>query len=182
MTLLYGLARSTNLYDLASWYRGFSAGGPNAPLLTASILFLLVGFGFKIAMVPFHMWGPDVYQGAPTPVAVFLAVASKAVGMAVRLRPLLMVLPKPVGVLAVLAAVTMALGNLLAVPQRNVKRLLAYSSIGHVGYILMGFVASRAAARASGSQPLGIRDGGPGPSGRIAYLTGCSLHTACCRW
>jgi len=171
MTLLYGLAHSTNLYDLSEWYRGYS-GGPNAALLTAAIFFVLVGFGFKIAMVPFHMWVPDVYQGAPTPVTAFLAVASKAVGMAVLLRTFLVGLPAPVGVLAVLAAVTMTVGNLLAIPQRNVKRLLAYSSIGHVGYVLMGFVASQAAARAMGGYGNGALAADLGLQGVLVYLAG----------
>lgn len=150
MSLLYGLVHSTNLYDVAAWYRAVPAGG-YPTLLHAAIFFMLAGFGFKIAMVPFHMWVPDVYHGAPTPITAFLAVASKAAGMAVFLRVFLVALPFPVGVLTVLAGLTMTVGNLLAIPQKNLKRLLAYSSIGHAGYILMGLVASQAASRASGT-------------------------------
>lgn len=174
MSLLYGLARSTNLYELAAWYAGYG-GGPNDSLLTAAIFFLLVGFGFKVAMAPFHMWVPDVYQGAPTPVTVFLAVASKAAGFAVLLRVFLVGLPAPVGVLAVLAAVTMTLGNLLAIPQKNVKRLLAYSSIGHAGYVVMGLVASQASARAAGASGMDYLVADLGLQGVLVYLVAYTL-------
>jgi len=146
MSLIYGLAGTTNMAGLQQWYSGWAdtQSGPPAVFLVA-VLFLLVGFGFKIAMVPFHMWVPDVYEGAPTPMTAFLAVASKAVGMAVLLRVFLgglPALPEVTKALTWLAAITMIVGNVLALPQRNVKRLLAYSSIGHVGYILVGVVVS----------------------------------------
>ncbi|MGH2400726.1 MAG: NADH-quinone oxidoreductase subunit N, partial [bacterium] len=98
-------------------------------------------------MVPFHQWTPDVYEGAPTPVAAYLSVASKAAGFAALVR-LLMVVVDPrqlnwVPLLAILAAISMTLGNLLALPQRNIKRMLAYSSISHAGFLLIGVVAFR---------------------------------------
>jgi len=115
-----------------------------SPLFVIGLIIMLVGFGFKIALVPFHMWAPDAYEGAPTPVTAFLSVASKSAGVAVLVRTLLALLPENANVnliLAVLAAITMTVGNLVAITQNNVKRLLAYSGIAHVGYIMMGFVA-----------------------------------------
>ncbi|MEX0766518.1 MAG: NADH-quinone oxidoreductase subunit N, partial [bacterium] len=141
-SILYGLTGTTNLYEIA---RRVS----DAPLqaLSLSVALMLTGFGFKISMVPFHQWTPDVYEGAPTPVAAYLSVASKAAGFAALVR-LLMVVVDPrqlnwVPLLAILAAVSMTLGNLLALPQRNIKRMLAYSSISHSGFLLIGVVAFR---------------------------------------
>ncbi len=141
-SILYGLTGTTNLYEIA---RRVS----DAPLqaLSLSVALMLTGFGFKISMVPFHQWTPDVYEGAPTPVAAYLSVASKAAGFAALVR-LLMVVVDPrqlnwVPLLAILAAVSMTLGNLLALPQRNIKRMLAYSSISHAGFLLIGVVAFR---------------------------------------
>ena len=120
------------------------------PLLLAGLALLLVGFGFKLAVVPFHLWTPDVYQGAPSPVAAFIATASKGAAMAVlfRFAPLF-----DEGALrtflAVIAGASILGGNVLALRQRNLKRLLAYSSIAHLGYLLVAFLASGdAAARA----------------------------------
>jgi NADH-quinone oxidoreductase subunit N len=112
------------------------------------MLFVLTGLGFKIASVPFQVWAPDVYQGAPTPVTAFLAVGSKAAGFVLLLRVLLTGL-LPVStvwmpLLMVLAAATLIYGNLGALSQRNIKRLLGYSSIGHAGYMLMGLAALNA--------------------------------------
>ena len=136
MTLIYGLTKTTNLIGIANWYstHDFSA------LLNLGVIFVLVGFGFKIAIVPFHMWVPDVYEGAPTPITAFLAGVSKAIGVMVLLRVFLHNLPSPEPVIAILCAITMTIGNLMAIPQKNIKRLLAYSSIGHIGYIMIGFV------------------------------------------
>jgi len=106
---------------------------------------MLVGFGFKIAAVPFHFWTPDVYEGAPTPIAAFISTASKAAGFAVLVRVMLAAFPAIAGywttVLAAMSVATMTLGNLLALAQKNIKRLLAYSSIAHAGYALIGLVA-----------------------------------------
>jgi NADH-quinone oxidoreductase subunit N len=106
---------------------------------------IIAGLGFKIAAVPFHMWAPDVYEGAPTPVTAYLAVASKAASFALLLRLFTMGLGPALDtwqpILVALAAVTMSVGNLVALAQRNIKRLLAYSGIGQAGYILMGVAA-----------------------------------------
>ena len=140
-SLLYGFSGTTDMYAI---FQGFQAGMPSAPVI-GSLLLVLVGFGFKISAVPFHFWAPDVYEGAPTPVAGFLSTASKAAGFAVLVRFLLVVFPTMVGawapVLASLSVATMTLGNLIALAQHNVKRLLAYSSISHAGYILIGVIA-----------------------------------------
>jgi NADH-quinone oxidoreductase subunit N len=111
-----------------------------------------VGLGFKVSAVPFHFWAPDVYQGAPTPVAGFLSTASKAAGFAVVLRLFIAAFPNFLDwttVLAVLATITMTVGNLLALPQTNIKRLLAYSSIAHAGYAMIGVVAYSSLGSAS---------------------------------
>lgn len=119
-------------------------GGSRLLLAHGGLAFLLVGFGFKIAMVPFHAWAGDVYQGAPTPVTIFLSVGSKAAGFAGLLRLLVVVFPELpgwTGVLSVLAAITLILGNTVAALQEDLKRLIAYSGISHAGFLLMGAVA-----------------------------------------
>ena len=126
------------------------------PLLFAGIAMLLVGFGFKIATAPFHVWTPDVYEGAPTPVTAFMAAGPKAAGFASFMRVFLFGFPIVtaaastagfahaawIGALAIMAALTMTIGNVVAIVQSNVKRMLAYSSIAHAGYALVGFVAA----------------------------------------
>jgi len=113
---------------------------------------VLAGYGFEVTLVPFHTWAPDAYQGAPTPIAGFLSVGPKAAGLAVLLRTLVVAFPHNLGhwaeLFAVLAAVTMTVGNLFALRQNSVKRLLAYSSIGQVGYILGGVAAAERSALA----------------------------------
>jgi NADH-quinone oxidoreductase subunit N len=113
-------------------------------LFLAGGAFFLVGFGFKIAAVPFHMWAPDVYQGAPSPVAGFMSVGAKVAGFAALLRVFILVFPSLAvdlaPVLGGLAALTMIAGNILALAQKNIKRLLAYSSIANAGYLLMALV------------------------------------------
>src|SRR5256714_4676187 len=130
------------------------------PLLLAGAAMLLVGFGFKIATAPFHVWTPDVYEGAPTPVTAFMAAGPKAAGFAAFLRVFVFGFPIATAVvstggfahkawlsaLAVMAVLTMCVGNIVAIVQNNVKRMLAYSSIAHAGYALVGFVAAGAAA------------------------------------
>jgi NADH-quinone oxidoreductase subunit N len=137
MALLYGLTGSTSLRDIAQL---LTSGGSAASMLAMSML--VAGFGFKIAAVPFQMWTPDVYEGAPTPVTAFLSTASKAAGFAVILRifqsALGAIQPEWSTLFAVLAIATMTVGNVMALIQDNLKRLLAYSSIGHVGYMLAG--------------------------------------------
>jgi len=107
---------------------------------------VLIGFGFKVSMAPMHFWAPDVYEGAPTPVTAFLSTASKAAGFAVLVRVMLAAFPSIQVdwqlVIAIGAALTMTLGNLIALSQHNIKRLLAYSSIAHAGYALLGVAAA----------------------------------------
>jgi NADH-quinone oxidoreductase subunit N len=141
-SLLYGYAGTTSIYGIAA---GVQTGQLPPATLFMSLLIVLVGFGFKISVVPLHFWAPDVYEGSPTPIAGFLSTASKAAGFAVLLRFLLAVYPSFTPewsmFIAILAVITMTVGNLLALAQKNMKRLLAYSSIAHAGYILIGLVA-----------------------------------------
>jgi NADH-quinone oxidoreductase subunit N len=109
------------------------------------LVFILAGFGFKIACIPFHFWVPEAYEGAPTPITGFLAAGSKAASFAIFIRVLMEafsggIMPELTITLIVLCILTMMIGNLSAIPQTNVKRLLAYSSIGHVGYLLIGLI------------------------------------------
>lgn len=141
-SLVYGFSGTTDLYAIAN---AFTSGNVS-PLLGFGVLALLiVGLGFKVSVVPFHFWAPDVYQGAPTPVAGYLSTASKAAGFAVMLRLFFIAFPDFSGtwamILAALAAISMTVGNLLALPQTNIKRLLAFSSISHAGYAMIGVVA-----------------------------------------
>ena len=131
----------------------------------ASLLFgltlLLVGLGFKIASIPFHVWVPDVYQGAPTPVTAFLSVGSKAAGFVLIVRVLSSVVAGALGteltaLFALLAGLTLFYGNLAAIPQVNLKRLMGYSSIGHAGYLLLGVVAIVAMKSSGGSSDNGV--------------------------
>lgn len=142
-SLLYGFSGVTSL----------SAFTGSLPLALGLIFLIVVGLGFKVSAVPFHFWAPDTYEGAPTPIAGFLSTASKAAGFAVLLRLFLTAFPQFAGewamILAVLATVTMTVGNLLALAQKNLKRLLAYSSIAHAGYILIGVVAASKLGTAS---------------------------------
>lgn len=140
MSLLFGASGSLELQDIAL---AISALGTDQVIFVIGMLLLLVGVGFKISMVPFHMWAPDVYQGAPTPITAFLTVAPKAMGFAVLARILYIAFPMLVfkwsHLFAILSIMTMTLGNLVAISQTDVKRLLAYSSIAQAGYILVGF-------------------------------------------
>jgi NADH-quinone oxidoreductase subunit N len=141
-SLLYGFAGETNLYRLAVAMR---EGTLSPWLIAATAVLVLVGFAFKISAVPFHFWSPDVYEGAPTPITAFISTASKAAGFAVLVRFMLAVFPaielQWTWILAVMATITMTIGNLLAIPQKNIKRLLAYSSVAHAGYAMIGLVA-----------------------------------------
>ena len=154
MTLVIGVTGTGKLFEIKKW---LDAGGGN-PLFTLGLLFMLVGFGFKIALVPFHSWAPDAYEGAPTPITALLSVASKAAGIAVFLRVLLAVSGGKIDLtllLAIISAVTMTTGNLIALTQNNIKRLLAYSGIAHAGFIMIGITA---AASGAGSTPgLGVQ-------------------------
>jgi NADH-quinone oxidoreductase subunit N len=162
MSYLYGLTGTTNLLRLGHALQAIHAAG--APLaatkiaLVVAIVFVTAGIGYKIAAVPWHMWCPDVYEGAPTPFTAFLSVGPKAAGFALALRFFHSALAGQMGagpagfaqalggipwpaVVGVMAAITMTLGNLTALSQTNLKRLLAYSSIAHAGYTLMGLSA-----------------------------------------
>jgi len=140
ITLVYGATASTNLSAI---FAAASSSTSNL-LLTIGAALILVGFGFKVAAVPFHMWTPDVYQGAPTAVTGFMSSGAKIAGFAALLRVFATAFPAIAAdmtdILWALAAVTMILGNLVAVSQTDIKRMLAYSSIAHAGYILMAFV------------------------------------------
>jgi len=141
-SLLYGFTGTTNLYELKGL---LESGQISTVALVAVAMLVLAGFGFKISAVPFHFWAPDVYEGAPTPVAGYLSTASKAAGFAVLLRFLNVVFPDlyPTWLLvALLSVATMIIGNVLALTQKNIKRLLAYSSIAQAGYMLIGVAAA----------------------------------------
>ncbi len=140
-SLLYGFSGTTDLYAIAA---NLQQGSGPVVYVIGSLFMVLIGFGFKISAVPMHFWAPDVYEGAPTPVAGFLSTASKAAGFAVLLRVLQIVFPIDAQawsvILAVLSVASMTLGNLIALSQKNIKRLLAFSSIAHAGYALIGVV------------------------------------------
>ena len=143
LSLIYGSAGSTFYDDIAAAYAGGTEGFDLGLLM--GLVLVLAGLGFKVAAVPFHMWTPDAYEGAPLPITAYLSATSKAAGFALLLR-LFSGAFRPVlddwqWMLASLAAMTMVLGNLVALQQHNIKRLLAYSSIGQVGYMLMALAA-----------------------------------------
>ncbi len=155
MALIYGATGSTNITQIAA-----KVADPNFPgLLLIGAAMMIVGFGFKIAMAPFHVWTPDVYEGAPTPVTGFMATGAKAAAFASFIRVFVIGMPLIAGVqasvylhqswitvLTVLAMATIIVGNVAAIMQDNVKRMLAYSSIAHAGYALVGFVGAGLAA------------------------------------
>ncbi|MCK4963843.1 MAG: NADH-quinone oxidoreductase subunit N [Dehalococcoidia bacterium] len=143
MALIFGLTGTTHLEGIAAAIS--SQGLLASPALLMGLVLLVAGFGFKIASVPFQMWVPDVYEGAPTPVTAYLSVASKAAGFAVILR----VFYEAFGaasadwgmIFAVIAAITMTVGNIVAIAQKNIKRMLGYSSIAQAGYLMIGLAA-----------------------------------------
>jgi len=141
MSLLYGVSGTTHLLAMAPVF----AGQAHDPRLLLAVVLIVAGLGFKIAAAPFHMWAPDVYEGAPTPITAFLSVGSKAASFAMLLRIFGQGLPALVTdwalLFEVLAIVTMTVGNVAAMTQSNIKRMLAYSSIAHAGYVLIGVVA-----------------------------------------
>ena len=170
MVIVYGFTGGTSLADIAARIAALNLS-PDAPFGANALLFgivlMIAGFGFKIASVPFQMWAPDVYEGSPTPVTAFLSVASKAAGFAVMLRVFYIAFPEPPlsvdwgATFAVLSALSMTLGNLVAIRQNNIKRMMGYSTIAHAGYILVGFAAVAAGASAA-----------LGPSGMLFYIGG----------
>jgi len=159
IALIYGTTGSTNVNILVN--------NPHLtePLFITGLGLILVGLAFKVATVPFHMWVPDVYEGAPTPITAFMAAGPKAAGFAALLRVFLIGLaplaPMWITILWILAVLTMTLGNVLAIAQMNIKRMLAYSSIAHAGYVLISIVAG----------------GNSGLSSSVFYLLVYSLMT-----
>jgi len=141
MSLMYGLSGTTSLRTMAPLF----AGQQTDRRLVLAVILVVAGVGFKIAAVPFHMWAPDVYEGAPTPVTAFLSVGSKAASFAMLLRIFVEGLPAMSAdwrlLFEALSIVTMTVGNVAALTQSNLKRMLAYSSIAHAGYVLIGVVA-----------------------------------------
>ena len=148
LSLIFGLTGTASIPEIGTKLAEVVADPSSRLAVTVATVFVLTGLGYKIASVPFHMWGPDVYEGAPIPVTAFLSVASKAAGFALLIRIFYLGFGQITDLsatnwtllLAVVSALTMTFGNLSALPQNNVKRLLAYSSIAHGGYLLMGVV------------------------------------------
>jgi len=143
MALLYGTTGTTKLAGIAE---AIGSGQMSSqPLVLMGMVLLVLGFGFKVAAVPFHMWTPDVYQGAPTPVTAFMAVGPKAAAFAAFFRVFTEAMPELASswdmILSIIAVITMFVGNLGAIVQTNIKRLLAYSSISHAGYLLIAIIA-----------------------------------------
>jgi NADH-quinone oxidoreductase subunit N len=148
-SLIYGLTAETNLINISS---ALSQHGYDPVVLILATLLVLAGFGYKIGAVPFHFWAPDVYEGAPTPVTAYLSVASKAAGFALLMRFFYIAVPHGgpvyediiginwVSLLIIISVASMIYGNVVALWQKNVKRLLAYSSIAHAGYLLLGII------------------------------------------
>ncbi len=176
MVFVFGFTGTTYL-DLIAERIGDLTAGSDQPLgsyaLVLGVGLMIAGFGFKITAVPFQMWAPDVYEGAPTPVTAFLSVASKAAGFAIILRVFYVAFPVETlsiewsAVFAAVAALSMTVGNLVAIAQSNIKRLLAYSTIAHGGYLMVGLAAL--AARTGGD------DVDFGPSGVMFYMAGYAM-------
>lgn len=170
MSFLYGMAGDTTIQAVREVLVGAAGGGTGqgagfAPLGLLAVVMVFAGLAYKVAAVPFHMWCPDVYQGAPTPITAFFSVAPKAAGFALMMRFLSLLLAGVSSriladglmvLLGVVSIATMTLGNLAALNQRSVKRLLAYSSIAHAGYLLMG-VATLPALMSATPDPSGFR-------------------------
>ena len=160
-SLLYGISGSTNLTEVAHHLAGKGLG-PLDPLLLVALVMTVIGFGFKVAAVPFHLWAPDAYEGAPTPSAAFIASGSKVASFFILARILAVGFAGTEGsavwhgyvagwtpVVAVVAALSMVLGNLTAIVQSSVKRLLAYSAIAHAGYMLLGVLSNTTDSRSA---------------------------------
>ena len=176
MALVFGLTGHTDLAGIAAQIQGLSFDRlASNPTLLLGIVLIAAGFGFKIAAAPFHMWVPDVYEGAPTPITAYLSVASKAAGFAVILRVFYTAFGSPNalstewgGLFAALAAVSMTLGNVAAIPQTNIKRMLGYSSIAQAGYLMVGLAAAATWPGASSGEVFG-------GSGILFFLAGYAL-------
>ena len=165
LSLIYGVAGSTSYADINAALSGGVSSFGFAMLM--GLVLVIAGIGFKVSAVPFHMWAPDAYEGAPLPITAYLSAASKAAGVALLLRlfteAFLPVLSDWRWMIAALAAASMTLGNLVAIQQHNIKRLLAYSSIGQAGFMLMGIAAlSRVDGERAGAAPDRLRHHQPG--------------------
>jgi NADH-quinone oxidoreductase subunit N len=149
IALIWGTTGKLNFTELAAVAPQFES----SRIFLLGVLLVLVGLGFKIAAFPFQIWAPDVYQGAPTPTTAFLAIGSKAAGFVLLLRVLFTAVPSVTAhwanLLIVISAITILYGNLCAIPQRNLKRLLGYSSIAHAGYLLLGVAALSASGQSA---------------------------------
>ena len=172
MAMIFGYTGSTKLEEIAAGVAGTSGDIPfGNMLLLAGVTLMIAGFGFKISSAPFHMWAPDVYEGAPTPVVAFLSVASKAAAFAILLRVLFVgffdVSLDWGALLAVLAAASMIMGNLAAISQSNIRRLFGYSTVAHAGYILVGVAAG---VKASGASPDLPEFASVGPDSVLFYI------------
>jgi NADH-quinone oxidoreductase subunit N len=173
MALVFGMTGQTSLLGIAQAVGQMSFDTiTDSPAFLFGLVLMISGFGFKIAAVPFHMWVPDVYEGAPTPITAYLSVASKAAGFAVILRVFYTAFSVPDNlsldwgmIFAVLAAVSMTLGNVAAIPQSNIKRMLGYSSIAQAGYLMVGLAT---AGVATATDIIGR-------SGVLFFLAGYSL-------
>jgi NADH-quinone oxidoreductase subunit N len=173
MALVFGVTGQTQLGGIAVSVRSISPGAVlDNPALLMGIILLIAGFGFKIAAVPFQMWVPDVYEGAPTPITAYLSVASKAAGFAVIVRIFFSAFGMPEWlslnwgmIFAVLSVISMIVGNVVAIPQTNIKRMLGYSSIAQAGYLMVG-LATLGFAPASGIS---------GQSGILFFLASYAL-------
>jgi len=147
MALIFGVTGETGLEDIAAALTASGINYTDNPAILLGLVFLIGAFGFKIASIPMHMWVPDVYEGAPTPVTAYLSVASKAAGFAVILRVFLEafgeepMLSDWAMIFAVLSAISMVVGNIIAIQQTNIKRMLGYSSIAQAGYLMVGLAA-----------------------------------------
>lgn len=145
LSLLYGVSRSLDISMIADSITHFSA---RDPVLMMGLIFVIAGIAFKLGSVPFHMWVPDVYEGAPTAVVLFLGTGAKLAGLGLAFRLLAEAMPSLQvdwhDILVVVAVLSMAIGNLAAIAQNNIKRMLAYSSIAHMGYMLLGLLAGTA--------------------------------------
>jgi NADH-quinone oxidoreductase subunit N len=143
IALIYGSAGTTEIKAIATF---MATSGLKAPLMVMGMALLVVGFGFKTAVVPFHMWAPDVYTGAPAPITAFMSAGPKAAAFAAFVRIFMEALPSLQGewtvLLWIMAVLTMTVGNVIALVQENIKRMLAYSSIAHAGYVLVAFLAA----------------------------------------
>jgi NADH-quinone oxidoreductase subunit N len=177
MALVYGFAGSTGFIGISA---ALKSAQPDMVLISLGSGLMLVGFGFKIALVPFHMWTPDVYEGAPSYITGFMSTAIKAAGLGILLRFAILMQPQLgfqwFSVLSVLTVMTMTIGNLVALVQSNIKRMLAWSSIAHAGYLMLGVLTFISPSAGGSDMMMRTRElGGAAGSAILFYLIGYSL-------